>query len=153
MREPNRCPFIKNLGTKWHIYMTKELFYFKKFYLWKTQLSQENEINLCFTLGNLKKALGCDPKVIGHNQYSYLLFQTLVWSHRDCTFIDNCKYDKSMKPFSQQESVMNAALNHYFHDHDENQKKVCLNSRTTSRRSFGWALVGNYWSNLSVRFD
>ena len=33
-----------------------------------------------------------------------------------------------MKPFSQQESVMNAALNHYFHDHDETRKKVCLNS-------------------------
>ena len=33
-----------------------------------------------------------------------------------------------MKPFFQQESVMNAALNHYFHDHDETRKKVCLKS-------------------------
>ena len=32
-----------------------------------------------------------------------------------------------MKPFYQQESVMNAALNHYFHDHDDNPKKVCFN--------------------------
>ena len=53
----------------------------------------------------------------------------MIWSatHKDCTFIDNCEYDKSMKPFYQQESVMNAALNHYFHTHDENRRKVSFN--------------------------
>ena len=39
-----------------------------------------------------------------------------------------------MKPFSKQESVMNAALNHYFHDHDEDRKKVYFHIIIRTRR-------------------
>ena len=57
-----------------------------------------------------------------------------------------------MKPFSQQESVMNAALNHYFHDHDETRKKVCFSRYPARTTTSGGPISPGLLSSSSYTF-